>query len=305
MKTNQTVRRHRLPLVFLFSFIVLAASCGKNPQNQIVKDVALKTTLEDGKVHITASAQFKLGPLVLPSITLPIIDPKEPGTNYGLISFKPTLQAGFNEIALKLNLSKAARVEGKVPTLPNGASLPVGGINDKRIVELGIDQIHSKIYLGLDGDLTLLGFAIGIKEFDVLNDYLGGTQFFLGFDIKGVLGMVGFFTGNQAYESGLGFFVDMSSVINTDMLNDLINPKKPKTENFFGVHSLALSTAYYQVVDQSPVVQLKEAKSSQERINMARIRLAGEKLSGKKQRKFGRAVGRLYDEGPYLNFVEN
>ena len=132
---------------------------------------------------------------------------------------------GENEIYLALNLSKTAQINGSAtPTLPNGSNLPLAGIDENNtMVELEISQINSKIYLALDRDTTIVGFAIAIKEFDVMKDYIGGANIFLGFNIRDVLGMVGLFTGKDEGQSGLGIFVDLSSVISGDILNDILS----------------------------------------------------------------------------------
>jgi len=212
-----------LSTILVISFLI---SCGKKPQQQILKDINLETSYRDEDVWISLSSLMYLGNLSFTALDLPIRDPQNFPQILGEISLRPTIDLSMTEIQLSLNLSKLAKNKGSgVATLPNGSSIPIGGIKKEKVIELVIDKINSKIYLGLDNDTTILGFAIAINEFDVLSNYLGGTNLFLGFNIENVLGSVGFFSSIDPGKSGLGLFVDLSSVINGDIFNELIDQK--------------------------------------------------------------------------------
>lgn len=205
-------------------------ACGKNSQNQIVKDIVLQSSMRDEDIWISLSASFMVGNLSFTAITMPIRNPKNPDVTYGEISFLPTLTPGFNEIKLSLNLSDVAKIQGGAsPTLPNGTPIPIGGVGQVPVIELLIPGTNVKIYFAFDQKTVLLGVAAAIKEFDVLSGYIGGANIFLGFNIQGVLGSAGLFTSRESGKSGIGLFVDLSSVINTDILNDLINHNAPAT----------------------------------------------------------------------------
>ena len=88
---------------------------------------------------------------------------------------------------------------------PNGNDLPIGGFGPTEIIELAIGKINSKLYLSFGKDNTLLGFAVVIKEFDVVGQSIPGANIFLGFDIKGVQGMAGIFSSEQEMQSGQNF----------------------------------------------------------------------------------------------------
>ena len=49
-----------------------------------------------------------------------------------------------------------------------------------------------------------------------------GANIFMGFNIQNILGTAGLYTGEGEYANGLGLFVDISSVISSDILNDLL-----------------------------------------------------------------------------------
>ena len=225
MKTNNSFIGPVKFLIITTFILTLISSCGKKPQNQIVRDVGVETSFKDGDVWVSLSSEFDLGGLTFSSIDLPIINPKHPSEQYGHVSFLPTLGGTYNEIVVSINLTKTAQVNGSdAPTLPNGSSLPIGGLDDATaLVELEIAEIKSKIYFAIDHDSTMLGFAITIKEFDSFSGNLGGSNLFLGFNIENVRGMVGMFTSMEPEQSGLGFFVDLSDVLNGDIINDAIN----------------------------------------------------------------------------------
>ncbi|MBF0314840.1 MAG: hypothetical protein HQK50_02110 [Oligoflexia bacterium] len=276
--TSRTVLTHVLML-----FLVLTIGCGQ-VENKVVKDVSLKASIEDSEVWLGLSAVFNLGSMSMTGIKLPIIDPNDSSKVYGEIFFKPTMEGNYNEVGAKINLSYAAKLPGGFASLPNGEELPVGGSNSSQIIELAISQIHSKVYIGLDQNFTLFGFAISIKEFDTLAKYVGGANIFLGFNIKGIRGMVGVYTGLDTLQSGLAFFVDLSSVITVDILNDIIN----------GVALDPTALSYSKA--QTPW-------SAQYKRNAAE-RMQSKLPSAAVQRRFATAIERMSDKEQTLHFVE-
>jgi hypothetical protein len=229
----ETIKKSQtLMTMTLLSMTLLFASCGKSPENKIVKDVSINSILEDGDVYLSFSTVFKIGSISMTSIQLPIVNPYDSSIKYGEISFKPTLEAGYNEIGIKFNLSASSEVQAGFGTLPNGDELPISGFGPTDVIELKIDKINSKLYLAFGKDHTLLGFAVTIKEFDVVGKAIPGANIFLGFDIKGVNGMAGIFSSEQEMQSGLGFFLDLSSVISNDIINDIIENRPITPETF-------------------------------------------------------------------------
>lgn len=223
------------PIALICSISVLLTSCGSGgvKVNSIVKDVALETKVEnDGDAYIGVRAMFNLGSMSMTSIKLPIQDPHNKDIVYGIIEVKPTFGSQFSEVNLRVNLTDTAKIQAGYPTLPNGEELPIGGLDDKHVIEIQIPQIHSKIYIGLAHDLTMIGFAIGIKEFQVVGDYIANANVFLGFDIKGFVGNAGLFTGDGQHENGLAFFADFSKIITQDILTDIIMGNKISKERY-------------------------------------------------------------------------
>lgn len=259
----------------LFLSLIMFTGCGK--QNKIVKDLSIKTSLVEGDVWMALSAAFDLGGMSMTGIKLPIVDPNDKTKVYGEISFQPTLDGNFNQLAMKANLTTIAKVQGGVATLPNGDELPIGNIDNRaKVIELKVDEINAKIYVALDHNLTLFGFAIAIKEFDSVASYVGGTNIFFGFNINKVRGMAGLFTSStDTTQSGLGFFVDLSSVVTTDLLNDIITGTKITKEQYENglKNSQDWDKSYYAELDKS--FKDKRGTKSQERKAMSIINKMG------------------------------
>jgi len=271
-------------LTLLISTLFLV-SCGKSPENKIVKDINISSSLEDGDVYLSLSSVFKIGAVSMTSIQLPIVDPRDTSVKYGEVSFKPTLEPGHNEIALKFNLSASSEVQGGYGTLPNGEDLPISGFGASDVIELKIDKINSKIYLAFGKNHTLLGFAVVIKEFDVVGKALPGANIFLGFDIKGVQGMAGLFSSQAEMQSGLGFFLDLSTVVSNDIINDIIDKKPITPEAFAQMQENVTMDSITRMTtgDQEPL--FKNINAS--RTNLKKLNRAFKKL-GKRKVNYGR-----------------
>lgn len=269
-------------LLFL-SLALFITGCGA--EQKVVKDISLTTTVQDGDVWLKLSAVFDLGGMSMTGIRLPISDPYNREKVYGEIFFRPTFDGNFNEVGVGLNLTYSAQIPGGYATLPNGEMMPISSQSDAKIIELAIDKIHSKIYLALDHDVTLFGFAITIEEFDRVAQYVGGANVFLGFNIKGVKGMAGVYTGLDPMQSGLGFFVDLSTVVNTDILNDIIDGNKITADKLNKSNATAnpWSKQYHADMDK---------------------RLKDKLPSKATQKKYAKILNKMGDEKVQLHYVQ-
>src|SRR4051812_359842 len=123
------MRFYKQILVFsaVFSIGSTLAGCGKSTLN-FVKDVQLKTYQQDGASFGEVKAQLDTGSIQLPIFTLPIFDPRNPAVTYGSVGTKFMLN-GYTELAIDVNLTEVAQVSGGNAYLPNGAALPIGGLD--------------------------------------------------------------------------------------------------------------------------------------------------------------------------------
>ncbi|MFZ4715793.1 MAG: hypothetical protein ACOYL6_18870 [Bacteriovoracaceae bacterium] len=206
----------KINLLLLVLFIVSA--CGKSG-SQLVTDVKVATRLVNQEVWVDVNAKFDLGNTALPSITLPIANPKDPTHVYGSVSMAPTFD-GKNQIGISVNFTEALKIQGGAAALPNGTGLPVGGLANVNVIQLMIPNTQARVYVALDHGVAMAGFAIAIKELDSIGSSLGGINLFPSFQFDKIKGIAGVFTGGQSGQTGLALFVDLSSVLNQTMLNN-------------------------------------------------------------------------------------
>lgn len=206
----------------------LLASCGQNPdQVQIVKDLQVQAITNDQQeILVSVDVELELGDMSLPSVEIPIINPQT-GEDLGAISFLGTLN-GTNELGIEVNLTNATKgaVGSGSATLPNGKALPIGGIDQSKVIAIAVPNTGIKVYIGVAQGMALLGVAVPIAQLDGLGTTIGGLNIFPTFDIKGIKGIAGLFTGTSAGQSGLALFVDLSKVIDpSDLLKGVVLPQ--------------------------------------------------------------------------------
>jgi len=206
----------KIHLILLGMFLL--TSCGKSG-SQLVSDVKVATHLVNQEVWVDVNAKFDLGNTALPAVTLPVANPKDPTHVFGSVSMAPTLD-GKNQIGISVNFTEALKIQGGAATLPNGTALPVGGLGNVNVIQLNIPNTLARVYIALDKGVALAGFAIAIKELDSIGSSIGGINLFPRFNINNVIGIAGVFTGSQSGQTGLALFVDLSSVLNQQMLNN-------------------------------------------------------------------------------------
>jgi hypothetical protein len=206
-----------LVLLAMTGFVFM--SCAKI--NNVVLDANLKSYVIEEDMWVDADATVNLGKLSLGAIDLPIVNPRNKERVFGQIVIKPRLDSTTSDISLKVNISEIAMLPATdLATLPNGAELPVAGIDGQKIVELEIDQIRSKVYIGISENMAILGFAVVIKQLDRLD---GAVQnLFFRFNVKEVVGVVGLFASKEEKQSGLGFFVDLSDIISREVMEAIM-----------------------------------------------------------------------------------
>jgi hypothetical protein len=201
--------------------VVLAATslsaCGGKGIGGIVRDVKLETRTDPATQDIYAdlTSIVEVGGLQFPSLTLPIVDPKNPFMQYGTLTLARTADRK-NAVIVSTNLTELSQANLTVDrTLPNGNPIPVYGEQD--LITLPI-QKAGKVYLDLSQNRKLLGFAIAIKEFQNIGKYAPGLNLF--FDIpsnNGIEGIGGVFTGAGEYQNGIALFLDVTDAINKAM----------------------------------------------------------------------------------------
>lgn len=231
------MKHFQYTILFILSLFLLS-SCNKpEEQKSFITDVALKTKLQDEKVWLEASAMMNLKTFVLPSLQFPVIDFRHPEIVYGKLYMAPSFTPGESEIAIDINLTELAKLEAVEPTLPNGAKLPVGGVDRADIVEIPIPQIHGTVYIAINTlrpqhRIFMSGFALSIPQADGIGTAVGQGQLFPRFTIKNVVVSAGVYTSTEPNKTGIGVFTDLSSVISQDLADMIVHQDRISLEDY-------------------------------------------------------------------------
>ncbi len=211
-----------LSCVALSITAALGSGCGKN---QILRDVSAKTQQsEAGHVSVEITSVWDTGNIRVPAVTLPIPDPNHPSITIGSVSLKEVFPSGA-EISVGLDLTELADVDSDDALLPNGTTIPIGGLGDTPVIGLKVGDTAARAYFALGSGVALMGFAIPIREFDGLGRSMGRSNAFIPFQFGDVRGTGGLFSSPDSGQTGPGLFVDIGP-----LLQSLAKPKPPSVE---------------------------------------------------------------------------
>lgn len=251
-------------LVATATFAALAfigTGCGKE---NIVKDVKLRSYNQNGDAFAEVKAVIGVGGAELPSVNLPIFDPRNPAVTYGAVTLNPGF-GGLADLGIAVNLTEVATVPSGDATLPNGTALPVGGLDPSKVISLPLANTGGRFYVAFDNNVSVVGTAIPIKEMDPLGKYGGGANLFSGFTFKnGVRGIAGIFTSPTPGKNGFGIFVDASNLV-----------QKPVPSLGFASSRFAL---FSSPRDSQPAVAQKAVRFIEQRPNARKERKINEHL---------------------------
>lgn len=185
--------------------------------SSIVTAVQVKTYTSNNDLYGQLSASLNTGSLLIAGISLPILDPHDPTITYGTVSlnsmFCTSTPCSGSELDIQLDITQVLRSSAEINTLPNGTTLPLGGLGNTSIVGLNVGSSQAKVYVGVGGKVAVLGVALAFKEFDKIGGYAPGIDVFQPFTLGTVNGSVGIFTGAKTGQSGIALFVNMSGLI--------------------------------------------------------------------------------------------
>lgn len=195
-----------LRILCILTITIALSSCGSSSN---VDDVQVKTEYVDNDLYISIGANLNMGNLMLPQTTLPIYMPKT-WKEIGTISMTSAI-GGVNYMEIDVNLSAVANLQTTFATLPNGSVLPL--IAGNKVIEIPVGK-GAVLYLTIADGVAAIGTAIPIKTFDAMGAKIGTTSLFPIFNVNNVLGAAGIFTSKEPGKNGLGFFADVSSLLN-------------------------------------------------------------------------------------------
>jgi hypothetical protein len=205
----------KMGLVF-GAFLALSA-CGGG-SGSFVTDVQLKSYEVNGDVFAEMTATIDMQGMTLPPLSFPISDPSNPAMTIGEFARAQNPANPAEAImTMRMDLTQVAALKsaGGPALLPNGTLIPLAGYNASDILEFSAFQDLIKIYISLDTtqNRAMMGVAIPIQELNSIMSFGAGANLFPQFNINGVSGVYGVFTGNYTGQNGVALFVDMSSLL--------------------------------------------------------------------------------------------
>lgn len=227
-----------LVLVLLMGGSLGLVGCGNGKVKVTGVDVEVSDVEGDAFAAVDIDIENE-GNFRLPAFDLPIIDPKNPGEIYGTLSSKVLAGNAGNQVGVSVNLTKALRVPLGDPSLPNGADLPIAGLEDAALIRLPVAMSRSEVYIAIGNGVAVVGATLSIKEFDRLSQYTPGLNIFpyFCFDFN-VCASAGVYLGEEEGKSGIGLFVDASQVVYNEALalgdDELISVMSVADESLVG-----------------------------------------------------------------------
>lgn len=212
-------------LAALPMLLLSLTSCGgQGGALKLIRDVHVESSLEGSDLMLKTGASFWLGNLTFPAFSVPLRNYLSPDKELlGEMSFAPTLDSA-NGVEFWVNMSQISRLSASNDaTLPNGEMIPVAGLVGADIYQLQVEKLRSTVYLALDQEVTMAGFALGIKQISLLKKWMNNANLFLDFNLKLFSGSVGLYTGDLPEQNGLAFFVDLSPILSAELVNRLFS----------------------------------------------------------------------------------
>jgi hypothetical protein len=197
-------RKNSFFVLVLFSLLAFVG-CGK--QQTVVTDFKVNPYFEEDDLYLSVSTQLNLGNISLPSLVLPIIHPK---TYENLGNFVIQSTGLGSAVAINLNISEVAKIQGALAKLPNGNNLPL--IGENQVIVIPIQNI-ARVYLSVGASTMALGFDITFSGLDGAGQTVGNVSLFPNFAVGPVIGSAGMFFSKTAGQNGIGLFADISAAL--------------------------------------------------------------------------------------------
>ena len=162
---------------------------------------------------------------VVAALTLPILNPQNPSIQYGSLSLQPVFcttpancpYGNGAQIGVNLNLTSITSAKGIAPLLPNGAALPVGGLQNAAVIALPVANTGAVVYFAFGKGVAMLGTAVPFTQLNTVGQTIPGANLFIPATITTPKGnftlLPGIFTGQAPNTTGIGFFADLAGII--------------------------------------------------------------------------------------------
>ncbi|MBC7387359.1 MAG: hypothetical protein H7301_14500 [Cryobacterium sp.] len=187
---TQNSKSLRNAIIGVSSLLALALTgCGAG--SKVVNNVTFGNTVQNGDLYASMDATLAPNGLILPAVTLPLFNPKNPSQVLG------SIETNGLHIIVNVNATAALKLPGLVDgtKLPGGSllplALPVG------LTPIGIPAFNSNsvVYVAVSGSQVMLGVAVSIAKQDSLKLPI---SIFLPFTISSqITGTAGFYLGEK------------------------------------------------------------------------------------------------------------
>jgi hypothetical protein len=246
------------------------SGCGAG--SKVVTNVAFTNQVQNGDLYVGIDATLAPGSIVLPSVTLPLYNPKNPSQVLGQI------QTNGLDIKVDVDATTALKLPGLASgtTLPSGTAIPL--VLPAGLTPIGIPAFNSnsQVYIAVNGTQILLGVAITIAQSGSLNL---PVDLFLPFTISSQInGTAGFFLGAK---QGVAVFA----------LYD--GPTKTTTTPTFASTGANATVTAKSLVATATARRLSIASSTASAAPAAKITVKSDAITSSQLKQFQRAQRRL------------
>ncbi|MFL5813660.1 MAG: hypothetical protein ACJ763_08785 [Bdellovibrionia bacterium] len=233
---------------------VATTGCGSasGGVGNMLTGIQVQTYNQNGDLWTSMTSQIDTGAMILAGVTIPIVNPHEPGVVLGQLSMQSNLCnpngicQGGGTLTIAVNITQVSHAQILDNKLPNGTMIPVGQAVNNAIVALPLGGTGGKLYVAFGQNIAMLGVALPFSALDSVGQYIPGVNIFQPFASNGVSGIIGMFTGSSVKTTGVALFVDLSSLL------------KPSTSTLAVNAQSSLSSVRAQASVQSAEVQQVE-----------------------------------------------
>lgn len=200
---------------------VTATGCGSSSGGigNMLTGIQVQTYNQGGDLWTSMTSQIDTGAMILAGVTIPIVNPHEPGVVLGQLSMQSNLCnpngicQGGGTLTVAVNVTQVSHSQILDNKLPNGTMIPVGQAVNNAIVALPLGGTGGKLYVAFGQNIAMLGVALPFSALDSVGQYVPGVNIFQPFASNGVSGIIGMFTGSSVKTTGVAMFVDLSSLL--------------------------------------------------------------------------------------------
>jgi hypothetical protein len=200
---------------------VATTGCGSSSGSigNMLTGIQVQTYNQGGDLWTSMTSQIDTGAMILAGVTIPIVNPHNPGVVLGQLSMQSNLCnpngicQGGGTLTIAVNVTQVSHSQVLDNKLPNGTMIPVGQAVNNAIVALPLGGTGGKLYVAFGQNIAMLGVALPFSALDSVGQYIPGVNIFQPFANNGVNGIIGMFTGSSVKTTGVALFVDLSSLL--------------------------------------------------------------------------------------------